>query len=114
MEPEAKKSEIIQNSSNTQMSDNVLAAVATIPLIGLIIYYAMPNASAFVKYYAKHGIGLLAAYLVVFVISFFVWGLGSLLDLVLFVLWIILVVNALQNKMYRMPVLTDLVEKYVK
>lgn len=42
------------------------------------------------------------------------WGLISLLDLVIFVLWIVLMIMAFQGKKFRVPVVADLVDQIFK
>lgn len=109
---------------SAQSNDNVMAAVATIPLVGLIIYFAMQDASDLVKFYAKQSIGLLLVSIVVSVINFvvlfipYIGGLlscvTSLLSLGVFALWLILAINAFQGKKFRLPVVADLVDQFIK
>ncbi len=112
------------SSMPSASNDTVLAAVATIPLIGLIIYYAMPDAGDLVKFYAKQSIGLLILSIAVSIVSFVVglipflgWVISffiSLLGLVVFILWLVLLVNALQGNKYRLPYLADFTDQLIK
>jgi len=105
-------------------NDKVMAAVATIPLVGLIIYFAMKDASEFVKFYAKQSIGLLIISVVITVISIVVgfipyigWLIScviSLLSFGLFIVWLVLLINALQGNKFRLPVVADLVDQFIK
>jgi uncharacterized membrane protein len=108
---------------SSQDNDKVMAAVATIPLVGLIMYYGMKDLSPLAKFYAKQSIGLLIVSILVSVVSLvlgFIPFLGiitcfsPLLSLALLVAWIILVVKALQGEEYRLPVLADMVDQLVK
>jgi len=111
-------------ASTSASNDNVMAAVATLPLIGLIIYFAMPTASDFVKFYAKQSIGLLVAWIVLGIIGFVVglipflgWIISffvSLLSLALVILWLVLLINALQGNRFRLPVVADMVDQLIK
>jgi uncharacterized membrane protein len=106
-------------------NDNVMAAVATIPLVGLIIFFAMKDASDLVRFYAKQATGLTIVYAVLFVVQIFVGliplGIGAILgcglwivEIVLFVVWLVMFIYALQGKKYRMPVLADAVDQLIK
>jgi uncharacterized membrane protein len=104
-------------------NDNILAAAATIPIVGLVIYFAMKDASDFVKYYAKHGIGLLVvgainfALAILFFIPFIGWILSCLswiFSFVLIVIWVYLAYSAFQNTKVSIPILTDMVNKVLK
>lgn len=62
--------------------------------------------SKFCQFHAKQG-------LVMFILWFFVWIpiLGWLLGLFLFIAWIIVVINVLQGKYWKIPVIGDYAEK---
>ncbi|HRN86845.1 MAG TPA: hypothetical protein PK863_06000 [Candidatus Dojkabacteria bacterium] len=108
--------ETVKVKSNTVSDDKVLAAVATIPLVGLIIYYAMPDASDMVKHYAKQSNALLAINLITMVLGFtFILAILSLpLSLLAFVLWVLLLVKALQGEKYTLPVVGEYFDKLLK
>lgn len=105
-------------------NDNVMAAVATIPLVGLIIYFAMKDSSDLVKFYAKQSIGLLILSIAFSVVSFvavFIPYVGGLLSCVLslaslavFVLWLVMLINALQGKKFRTPGMSDMLDNMFK
>lgn len=106
--------------------DNVLAAVATIPVVGLIIYFAMPEASEFVKHYAKQSVVILALSIIESIlwvvgtilttvfIGVFILCIAGIVGLVVFALWVFLLINALQGKKYSIPVLSDMVDQVIK
>ena len=50
-------------------NDKVMAAVATIPLVGLIMFYAMKDASPIVKHYAKQSNAVFAIHIASFIVS---------------------------------------------
>jgi uncharacterized membrane protein len=116
---------------NAKSDDNIIAALATIPIVGLIIWFAMKDASSLVKFYAKQGTGLLIASVALGIIQTFGWifigifdflGFLSLLmscvlslaGLGLFVVWLILLIKALQGETYRVPFLSDTMDKILK
>lgn len=108
----------------TQKSDDkVLAAVATLPLVGLILYYAMPDASAIVKHYAKQSNAVLALSIVSGIISVILGVvipiIGSCIGMVFSVLplvaWIMILIKALNNVSdYLLPVIGDYFDKLIK
>jgi len=105
-------------------NDNVMAAIATIPLVGLIMYYGIKDSSDLVKFYAKQSIGLLLVSIILSVVSFIVGFipfigllvscLVSIVGLGLGVIWLVLFINALQGKKFRLPVLADAVDQLIK
>lgn len=109
--------ETVKVKSNSVSDDKVLAAVATIPLVGLIIYYAMPDASATVKHYAKQSNAVLAVNLVAMVlgITLVLAIVSPFISLLGFVLWVILLVKALQGEeKYMLPVVGEYFDKLLK
>jgi uncharacterized membrane protein len=98
-------------------NDNVMAAVATIPLVGLIMYLAMPDASAIVKNYAKQSNFLLAMGVLSMVLS--MTGIGVFiscpLSIVSLVAWVILIVKAFQGEAnYKLPVVGEFFDGLMK
>ncbi len=117
-------SEATTSQAPSMDNDKVMAAVATIPLVGLIMYFAMKDASDLVKFYAKQSIGLLVVSIAISIISFILAFvpflnlitscLSLILALALMGIWLVLLINALQGNKYRLPVLADLVDQYIK
>jgi uncharacterized membrane protein len=100
----------VKVKSKSVSDDKVLAAVATIPLVGLIIFYAMPDATAVVKHYAKQSNVILLANIIgmVPVLGWIVWLVG-------FVMWILLFVKALQgDEKFMVPVVGEYFDKLLK
>lgn len=110
--------------TSSAQNDNVMAAVATIPVVGLIIYFAMADASEFVKFYAKQSIGLLIIGIALSVVGFVVgfipflgWIISLLLGLLnlgIFIAWLVLLINALQGNRFRLPVVADMTDQLIK
>lgn len=115
-------------TQNTSVdNDKMLAAVATIPLVGLIMYYGMSNISEFVKFYAKQSIGLLILSVLVSLGSFFsvflmfIPFIGGLISLVftvagigVFVLWLVALINALQGNKFNVPLASSIANQLIK
>jgi uncharacterized membrane protein len=109
--------ETVKVKSNSVSDDKVLAAVATIPLVGLIIYYAMPDASATVKHYAKQSNAVLAINLLAMLlgITIVLAILSPFVSLLGFVLWVVLLVKALQGgEKFMVPVIGEYFDKLLK
>lgn len=102
-------------------NDKIMAVIATIPLVGLIMFYAMKDASTLVKHYAKQSNALLAIEVVSMVISFvgsfIIIGpcIGGILSIVALVGWILLVIKAVNlDEKYVLPVIGDYFDKVLK
>ena len=102
-------------------NDKVLAAVATIPVVGLIMFYAMKDASPIVKHYAKQSNAVLALEVVSMIVgvvgSIIIVGacVGFLISIVAFVAWIMLLIKALNNdEKYVLPVVGEYFDKLLK
>lgn len=102
-------------------NDKVMAALATLPVVGLIMFYAMKDASPVVKHYAKQSNVVLAIYLVSMIVtavlSAIIIGacLGPIIGLVGLVAWIMLLIKALNlDPNYVLPVVGDYFDKLLK
>jgi uncharacterized membrane protein len=102
------------------MDQNVAAGLSYIAIfVTGLIFFLMEKQNRFVRFHAMQSILFSAAYIVLaifigivtFVLPFF-WFLGSLLYLAVFVIWIILLVNAFQGKYFKLPVIGDYAERY--
>lgn len=112
-----KANETVKVKSKSAGDDKVLAAVATIPLVGLIIFYAMPDASDMVKHYAKQSNAVLAINLVTMVlgVTLILAILSPFISLIGFVLWVLLFIKALQGEeKYMLPVVGEYFDKLLK
>jgi len=101
-------------AQNTKQDDTLLAVIATIPLLGLIMFFGMNDLSDFARHYAKQGTGLFILWVIAFVLGIIPilgWLLSCLLSLIALVGWLLLVINALQGNRFELPVLTDLVNQ---
>ena len=108
---ESTNGEPVKVKTKSQPSDDkVLSIVATIPLVGLILYYAMPTASPIVKNYAKQSNALLFLNIVGMIPL-----IGWIFWIVFLVFWVLLLVNALQeNPSYKLPLVGEYFDKLLK
>jgi uncharacterized membrane protein len=104
--------------SSTGLSANVaglLCYVAT--WVTGIIFVVLEKKSTFVKFHAWQSImtfGVLTvAYLILFWIPFVGWILSILIGILMFVLWIILIIQAGSGKMWKIPWAGDWAEKQI-
>jgi uncharacterized membrane protein len=102
-------------------NDKVMAALATIPVVGLIMFYAMKDASPIVKHYAKQSNAVLAIEVVSMVVtvvgSLIIVGacVGGLLGIVALVAWVLLLIKALNgDENYVLPTIGDYFDKLLK
>jgi uncharacterized membrane protein len=115
-----------ETPAKTSSADNekLMLAAATLPLIGLIIFYAMKDASPAVKNYCKQSTAVFAMYIVIFIVNMiltfipFINILSCLTWFLIFVpmvAWIILLIKALQGEpAYKLPLIGDFFDKLMK
>lgn len=105
------------------LSSHAAAAIAYLTFIPAVIFLVMApyNRDRFVRFHAWQCIALTV---VVFVIAILFsvlgivgfhmlwWMFHSLIDLVLFVFWLIAIIKASQGQWYRIPIVGDLAENF--
>lgn len=116
-------------STTTGLPSNVAAALATVPLIGGIIFYILEKQDNFVRYYAMQSIVFGAIWILFNIISkiifavfgsipaiggifVFFWAiLAALVHIVFLVVWIIALVKALTNVRWDIPYVGPIARK---
>jgi Predicted membrane protein len=107
------------------MSQNVAAAVSYI--FGIVvgpIFFFIEKQNRFVRFHAVQSFILSAVLIIVSIISQTISNTGSFLALPIvclaglvgiagFVAWIVCIINAAQNKYFKLPVIGDYAEKFV-
>jgi len=104
-------------TSTSASNDKNMAMIATLPVVGLIMFYAMKDASPLVKHYAKQSNAILALWLVgvvIAVIPFIGWMISMLLGLVEIAVWVILLIKASSGEMYKLPVIGEFLDGLLK
>ena len=87
-----------------------------------IIFFIMEKDNKFVRFHAMQSIIVFGAITVIDIIFGIIfvfvpiigWIFMSLLGLLTFVLWLVLMLQAYQGKMFKLPVAGDIAEKYSK
>ena len=83
-----------------------------------IVFFVLEKENKFVRFHAMQSILVFGAFTVVSIILNFIpfvgWILGTILGILAFVLWIILMVKAYRGEMYKLPVAGDIAERQVK
>lgn len=98
----------VSPDSTSVDNDKVLAALSAIPLVGLIVYFAMPDSSDFVKNYAKQGAVLFPIGFILGIIP----AVNCVAGPIMIIAIVVLAIQALQeNRTYRLPVVADIVDK---
>jgi uncharacterized membrane protein len=115
-------------TQQTQMSENIAGALCYLFgwITGLIFF--LIDKRPFVRFHAKQSIVVFGALHILSIVtgmifgismlSFgaprgvsFAWALSSLLELIVFVLWILLMIKAYQGERFRVPIGADLAEQ---
>ena len=114
-----------ETTQATGLSDNAAGAIAYITFIPAIVFLAMPpyNASPTVRFHSWQSIFLSIVAFVVYVALMIVSMVGMffapfimgilhlLISLALFLVWILCVVQAVNGKMFKLPVIGALAEQ---
>ncbi len=80
-----------------------------------IIFLLLEKENKFVRFHAIQSIVVFGAYTVIAIILSFIpvvgWIISSLLGILAFILWIVLMVKAYQGQMYKLPIAGDIAAK---
>jgi len=117
-----KKGTFMTETAESGLSDNGAGALAYITFIPAVIFLAMPpyNKSAYVRFHAWQSIFLTVACFALFVVlailgripflGLLVVPLMFILDLGLFILWLVVVLKALNGTSFKIPIIGALAE----
>ncbi len=104
------------SKSSTGMEENVAGLLCY--LLGWVtglIFLLIEKDSKFVRFHAVQSIVVFGAYTVLAIILQFIpiigWILGTIVGIVAFILWIILMVKAYQGVLFKLPISGDIAEK---
>ena len=130
--PSGPGPELGPKSTSTGLPSNVAAALASIPLIGGIIFYIVEKHDSFVRFYAMQsiifGVAWLLTHIGCAIVSglfwhvpgvgwFFgpLWGLvWWLINLALFVLFVVTVVKAFTGVLWEIPYIGPMARKQIE
>ncbi len=100
------------------LADNVAGALAYVTIIPAIVFLVIEpyNKNRFVRFHSFQSIFFCIAWVIlhkimVIALPLLLWTLWGIVDLAVFVLWILLVVKAYQGQMWKLPVIGDFAEK---
>jgi uncharacterized membrane protein len=99
------------------LQDNVAGMLAYITIIPAIIFLVVEpyNRSRFVRFHAFQciflAVGLTAIHIALLFIPIIGWAISGLVSLAALALWIVCLLKAYQNQMWKVPVIGDLAEK---
>ena len=110
-------------SAGQGLSSNAAAAISYITFIPAVLFLVMEpyNRDRFVRFHSWQSIALCVVWVgisILFGIFHFVgfhlmlWTLHSLVDLVLFVFWLIALIKASQGQWYKIPIVGDLATSF--
>ena len=109
-------------TTQTSLSDNGAGAIAYITFLPAIAFLVMPpyNKSSFVRFHAWQSIFLTVAWVALFVIlailaripffALIIFPMMLLIDLGMFVLWILVAIKALNGLRFKLPIIGALAE----
>jgi uncharacterized membrane protein len=112
----------LTETTQSGLSDNGAGAIAYITFLPAIAFLALPpyNKSSFVRFHAWQSIFLTVAWVALFVIlailaripvfGLIIFPIMLLIDLGMFVLWIMAVIKALNGLRFKLPIIGALAE----
>lgn len=109
-------------STQTGISDNGAGALAYVTFIPAIVFLAMPpyNKSSYVRFHSWQSILLAVAWVVLLIVlailvripflGLIVFPLMVLIDLGMFILWLVVVLKALNGQRFKLPIIGAMAE----
>jgi uncharacterized membrane protein len=109
-------------TTQSGLSDNGAGAIAYITVIPAIIFLVLPpyNKSSYVRFHAWQSIFLTVAWIALFVVlaicariplfGLIMFPIMLVLDLGMFILWIIVVLKAVNGQRFKIPIIGALAE----
>lgn len=103
--------------SSTGMEENVAALLSyVLGWVTGLIFFLIEKDSKFVKFHAMQSIitfgALTILYYIFLIIPVLGWIVDSILGILGFVLWIVLMIKAYQGVKFKLPIAGDLAEKW--
>jgi uncharacterized membrane protein len=112
----------LSETTPSGFSDNAAGALAYITVVPAIVFLVLPpyNKRPYVLFHAWQSIFLTIAWIAAFIVlwilaripfmGIFVWPLMLLIDLGMLILWIVVVLKAVNGKRFKLPILGALAE----
>lgn len=100
------------------LADNVAGMLAYFTIIPAIIFLVIEpyNRNRFIRFHAFQSLffcigWVIVHWVMVAILPWMLWFLWSLIDLAIFILWLLLVIKAYQGQKWKLPVIGDMAEK---
>ena len=118
-----KGATVPEETPQSGLSDSAASGLAYITIIPAIIFLVVPpyNQKPLIRFHCWQSIFLCIAWIVCAIaltilrmmpfIGWFVWPLHLLVDLGLFILWVIVLIKAFNGERFKIPVIGDFAEK---
>ncbi len=112
-----------EETPQTGLSDSAASGLAYITIIPAIIFLIVPpyNQKPLIRFHSWQSIFFCIAWIVISIaltilhfmpfLGWFVWPLRLLVDLGLFILWVIVLIKAFNGERFKIPVIGDFAEK---
>jgi uncharacterized membrane protein len=106
-------------TAGSGLADNVAGALAYVTIIPAILFLVLEpyNRNPFIRFHAFQSLGLGVTWIVCFmfmIVPVLGWIVAPILMLILFVAWIICIFKAYQGKLFKVPVIGNIVENMAK
>ncbi|MFY9853528.1 MAG: hypothetical protein WAK26_06585 [Terracidiphilus sp.] len=107
----------MSESNQSGLSDNAAGALAYVTIIPAIIFLIVEpfNKNSYVRFHSWQsiflGIVFFAVSIVLSVVPIVGWIIMPFIDLVLLVIWVYVLIKALNGERFKLPLIGDLAEK---
>jgi len=106
-------------AAGSGLAENVAGALAYVTIIPAILFLVLEpyNRSPFIRFHAFQSLGLGVLAIVcsmVMIVPILGWLIGLVMLPVLFVAWVICILKAYQGKLFKLPVVGNIVENMAK
>lgn len=106
----------VVSASGGGLTDNVAAALAYIPIVGLLFLLLEPyNKNRFIRFHSVQSLFYFVAWCILMASFGWIPLLGFVIDVLLFTgflgLWIVLALKAYQGQKFKLPVIGDIAEQ---
>jgi uncharacterized membrane protein len=106
---------VAKEKSSTGLEENVAGFFCYIlGFVSGIVFLVVEKESSFVKFHAKQSTVTFLILLVIFLVFWWIPVIGFLLLIAILVLWLFLMIKALQGERYLLPIVGQMVEEKTK
>ena len=106
---------VANEKSSTGLEENVAGFFCYIlGFVSGIVFLVVEKESSFVKFHARQSTVTFLILLVIFLIFWWIPVIGFLLLIAILILWLFLMIKALQGERYLLPIVGQMVEEKTK